>query len=35
LGKWSQAVISGVVLGGAVATHQQAQAIWINRYGGF
>ena len=35
LGKWSQAVIGGVVLGGAVTTSQQAQASWYNRGGGW
>ena len=35
LGKWSQAVIGGVVLGGAVTTSPQAQANWYNRGGGW
>nr|MCU0808323.1 hypothetical protein [Candidatus Contendobacter sp.] len=35
LGKWSQAVIGGVVLGGAVTTSQQARASWYNRGGGW
>jgi hypothetical protein len=36
LGKWSQAVIGGVVLGGAVMTSQQARAVsWFNGGGGW
>jgi hypothetical protein len=35
LGKWSQAVISSVVLGGAVTISQQAEASWYNRGGGW
>ena len=36
LGKWSQAVIGGVVLGGALAASNQASAGgWINRRGGY
>ncbi|MDQ5909932.1 MAG: hypothetical protein QG599_2027 [Pseudomonadota bacterium] len=33
LGKWSQAVIGGVLLGGALAHSPQASA-WVNRGGG-
>ena len=33
LGKWSQAVIGGVLLGGALAHSPQANA-WVNRGGG-
>ena len=35
LGKWSQAVIGGVVLGGAVTTSRPARASWFNRGGGW
>ena len=36
LGKWSQAVIGGVLLGGAVTLAPQARAgAWINRRGGY
>ena len=36
LGKWSQAVIGGVLLGSAVALAPQARAgAWINRRGGY
>ena len=35
LGKWSQAVIGGVLLGGALTVSQQANAGWINRRGGY
>ena len=34
LGKWSQAVIAGAVFGGAMLTHKNAEAGWINRRGG-
>jgi hypothetical protein len=34
LGKWSRAVIVGVVAGGALLTDRPAQAAWINRRGG-
>jgi hypothetical protein len=34
LGKWSQAVIGGVLLGGALTVPQPADAQWINRRGG-
>ncbi|MCP5449597.1 MAG: twin-arginine translocation signal domain-containing protein [Gammaproteobacteria bacterium] len=36
LGKWSQAVIGGVLLGGAATLVPQARAgAWINRRGGY
>lgn len=36
LGKWSQVVIGGALLGGAVALPSQVQAgAWINRRGGW
>ena len=36
LGKWSQAVIGGVLLGGAATLSPQARAGgWINRRGGY
>ena len=36
LGKWSQAVISGVLLGGAAIASSPARAdSWINRHGGW
>ena len=36
LGKWSQAVIGGVLLGGAVTLAPQARAgAWVNRRGGY
>lgn len=35
LGKWSQAVIGGVLLGGALTvSHQASAGGWINRRGG-
>ena len=35
LGKWSQAVIGGVLLGGALTHSNPIQAgAWVNRYGG-
>ena len=35
LGKWSQAVIGGVLLGGGVmVSHRASAGAWINRYGG-
>ncbi len=33
LGKWSQAVIGGILLGGALTVSQPANAQWINRRG--
>ena len=35
LGKWSQAVIGGVLLGGALTVSRPASAQWINRRGGW
>lgn len=35
LGKWSQAVIGGVLLGGGLTVSQRASAGWINRRGGY
>lgn len=36
LGKWSQAVISGVLLGGAATASNPARAdSWVNRHGGW
>ena len=36
LGKWSQAVIGGVLLGGGLTVSQRASAgAWINRRGGY
>jgi len=35
LGKWSQAVIGGVLLGGALTVPQPANAQWINRRSGW
>ena len=35
LGKWSQAVIGGMLIGGAVTLAPQARAGWINRRGGY
>ncbi|MGB5065299.1 MAG: twin-arginine translocation signal domain-containing protein, partial [Candidatus Competibacter sp.] len=36
LGKWSQAVIGGVLLGGAATLAPQAHAgAWVNRRGGY
>jgi hypothetical protein len=35
LGKWSQAVIGGVLLGGALTVSQPTNAQWINRRGGW
>ncbi|MCP5197053.1 MAG: hypothetical protein H6974_09750 [Gammaproteobacteria bacterium] len=36
LGKWSQAVIGGVLLGGGLAISQPTQAgAWVNRRGGW
>ena len=35
LGKWSQAVIGGVLLGGGlVVSHRANAGAWVNRYGG-
>ncbi len=35
LGKWSQAVIGGVLLGGGLMVPHRARAGWINRRGGY
>lgn len=36
LGKWSQAVIGGVLLGGGLTVSQRASAgAWVNRRGGY
>ncbi len=35
LGKWSQAVIGGVLLGGALTVSRPTSAQWINRRGGW
>lgn len=36
LGKWSQAVIGGVLLGGGLTASQRASAgAWVNRRGGY
>lgn len=36
LGKWSQAVIGGVLLGGALTvSHQASAGAWVNRRGGY
>ncbi len=35
LGKWSQAVIGGVLLGGGLTVSHRANAGWINRRGGY
>lgn len=35
LGKWSQAVIAGVLLGGGLTVSHRASAGWINRRGGY